>query len=626
MYKTRYLIIVAALIVAVAASAQAAPMEKASEADLIAVLTSDDSPKADKAITCKKLAIYGSAKAVPALKPLLADAELCSWARIALEAIPGPEADAALRDALGSLEGRQLIGAINSLGVRRDAKAVDALAGLLKNDNAEVASSAAAALGKIGGEPAAKVLRQSLADAPEGVRSAVAEGCVLCAEQFLADGKTTEAVAIYDEVRKAGVPKQRIVEATRGAILARGADGIPLLVEQLRSKDKKLFQIGLMTAREMTQVDVSAALLAELENATPMRGAMLMAAVADRGGATASPAILKAATEGPKPLRMAAVRVLQKSGDAACAPALLKIATDEDADLAETARTALAEFPGKQIDATIAAGLADAQGETLVMLMELVGRRRVAATPALVKALGSSDATVRQAALAALGETVELKDLGVLIAPVTSPKNEEDTATAVKALSVACARMPDGDACAAKISAAMKDAPVATKCTLLNVLGAMGGPAALKAIGTAGKDDSPELQDAATRVLGGWMSVDAGPVLLDLAKNAPVEKYRIRAIRGYIRLVRQFNMPAKQRVEMCVKALQTADRATEKKLVLNEVVGLDRYASRDMLRLAIAATKDPQLKEDAAKVAMKIAQKITGDPAKAKKLVEEMSK
>ena len=69
------------------------------------MLESKTAPKAEKAITCKKLAIYGSADAVAALKPLVADKELASWARIALEAIPGPEADETLRDALGSLEG-----------------------------------------------------------------------------------------------------------------------------------------------------------------------------------------------------------------------------------------------------------------------------------------------------------------------------------------------------------------------------------------------------------------------------------------------------------------------------------------------------------------------------------------
>ena len=59
--------------------------------------------------------------------PLLLDEQLTSWARIALEVIPGPEADAALREAMGKLSGRHRIGVINSIGFRRDAAAVTAL-------------------------------------------------------------------------------------------------------------------------------------------------------------------------------------------------------------------------------------------------------------------------------------------------------------------------------------------------------------------------------------------------------------------------------------------------------------------------------------------------------------------
>ena len=92
--------------------------------------------------------------------------------------------------------------------------------------------------GKIGNADAAKALEQSLASAPPKVRSAVAEGLVLCAERLLAKGQDAPAVAIYDEVRKADVSKQRILEATRGAILARKQEGIALLLEQLRSPDK----------------------------------------------------------------------------------------------------------------------------------------------------------------------------------------------------------------------------------------------------------------------------------------------------------------------------------------------------------------------------------------------------
>ena len=70
--------------------------DEAKEKESLAVLRSD-APAADKAIACKKLAIYGSSASVGDLAKLLPDPQLSSWTRIALEAIPGPEADEALR-------------------------------------------------------------------------------------------------------------------------------------------------------------------------------------------------------------------------------------------------------------------------------------------------------------------------------------------------------------------------------------------------------------------------------------------------------------------------------------------------------------------------------------------------
>ena len=146
-----------------AADDSTSPAEK--QRQLISVLQSDAPPQ-EKAITCKKLLVYGTKDAVPALAALLKDKDLASWSRIALEAIPDPAAAAALRDALGQVEGRLLVGVINSIGVRRDAQAVPALVEKLNSSDAQVASAAAAALGAIGGELAAKALDQSLRSSP----------------------------------------------------------------------------------------------------------------------------------------------------------------------------------------------------------------------------------------------------------------------------------------------------------------------------------------------------------------------------------------------------------------------------------------------------------------------------
>src|SRR5688500_2553355 len=241
--KTRYTTtIVAAAVLALASftfaqDRKAAAAEK--ERELIAIIKSDK-PAAEKAIPCKHLAIYGSKEAVPALAALLPDKDLSSWARIALEAIPDPAADEALRDALGKVQGRELVGVMNSIGRRhRDAKAIAPLAKRLQEDDEQVVAAAAVAIGQIGGDEARQVLEQALASGSAAAKSGIGEGAIFCAERYLADGNAGAAAKLYDAVRTAAdVPKQRQVEATRGAILARQSDGVPLLVEQLRSDDK----------------------------------------------------------------------------------------------------------------------------------------------------------------------------------------------------------------------------------------------------------------------------------------------------------------------------------------------------------------------------------------------------
>ena len=604
-----------AAIGALTANAMAQEPASDKERELIGVLTSD-APKAEKAITCKFLAVYGSAAAVPELAKLLPDEQLSSWARIALEAIPGPEADAALREASQSVEGRLLVGVINSIAVRRDAGAVELLTDRLEDADAQVASSAAVALGKIGNDAATKTLRDVLANGPPAIRSAVAEGCVLCAERSLAEGKAAVAVAIYDEVRAAEVARTRLLEATRGAILARGQDGIPLLVEQLRAPDKGLFQIALFTAREFPGNQVDEALAEELRSARPERGALIVEAMADRKETVVLAAVRDAATDGARPVRLAAISALGRVGDTSCLAPLLDITAEGDEELAATAKKALAELPGANVDRDIVALLPSAEGQKYLALIELVGQRRIAALEPLLEAVDHSDKEVRAAALTSLGSTVPQEKLSVLITQVTSPKHADDAPVAQLALKTAAVRMANREKCAADLAAALDRAPVATKLVLLDILGAVGGTKALDAVVAAAKSNNDQLQDASTRLLGEWMTIDVAPPLLDLAKTTPADRYTVRAMRAYIRVARQFVMPEEERLAMCRNALEAARQPAERTLVL-EV--LQRYPSLDMLKLAVDVMQQfPEQKDEATEAMLVVASKLKdkGDEVK----------
>ena len=364
------------------------------------------------------------------------------------------------------------------------------------------------------------------------------------------------------------------------------------------------------------------ALGAAMDSVASHRRALLVVALADCDAPAVLPIMVETAKVGEKSVRMAAVGMLRRVGNASCVPVLLDVAVEADEELVDAAKTALEGLPGKDVDAELVARLAKAEGKARPVLIELAGRRRVeSAVPALLVAADDSDVQVRAAALVALGSAVGPGDLGFLISRVVAPKAGDDAKVAAQALLAAAIRMPDREACAAQLTDAMANAALPAKCSILEVLGAMNGEKALATLGRAAKDPSPELQDAASRLLGDWMSVDAAPVLLDLAKTAPDAKYQIRALRGYIRLVRQFPVPDSQRADMCRAALDAATRNEEKALVL-EV--MERYPSIDMLKLAIDAGKTPAMKNDAARVAMAIAQKLGGQSIDVQTLLNQI--
>jgi len=558
------------------------------ERQLIAVLQSE-APPAEKAITCKRLAVYGSKEAVPALAALLPNKELNSWARIALEAIPDRAADDALREALGKTQGRLLVGVINSIGVRRDAAAVEPLIARLKDADVEVAAAAASALGRIGGAAAAKALEPLLATAPAFVRSEAADGCVRIAERYLAEGKRAEAIRLYDLVRQAPVPKQRVLEGTRGAILARGPkEGLPLLVELLRSPDKGMFHIALTTARELPGREVTEAVAAEWERAEASRQTPLVMVLADRSDAAVLPTIRKAAQSPSKPMRLAAVGALERMGTLAAVPVLLDLSVEDDAEVSKAAKAALVRLPGKDVNPDIVARLPRSSGKTRRALVEVVGQRRIAeALPAVVACASDPDESVRRAVIGTIGLIGEEKQAADLVAMLPKAQTPREREEIEKALIGICGRR--GAGCLPQVLPLARSPEPANRLTALHALASIGGPQALAAVTAALEDSNAEVQDEAVRTLatwpGNWPDDDgvAAP-LLKLARSTGKTSHQVLGLRGaleYAQSGKKLNDDA--RVAMVKDLLPLITRAEEKRLAIAALGAAPTAASIEML-------------------------------------------
>ena len=360
-------------------------------------------------MACKQLSVYGSARRSPNWPSYF---PMSSWppgSRIALEAIPGAAADEALRKASESLQGRLLVGVINSIGVRRDTSAVELLVGRLKDKDADVASAAAVALGHIGNAAAATAAPQSAARRRRSkVRSAVAEGCVLCAERFLAEGngcRSSGNLRRSPQGRSSQAANRWKRRAARSSPAGRRHSAPASSSSAHRTKDCS--RSALSTAREFPGDEVDNALGRRTRRGPARAGR----AGHRRHGRPQGHGRSACRAEG----RPARADAGSPGGDRRPGPRwrcnLPRAAAGHRDRIrspksAKTAKEALADLPGDGVDKEIVARLAKAEGKTYPVLIELVGQRRIEATAALLKALNSSDRAVRSAALTALGNTV----------------------------------------------------------------------------------------------------------------------------------------------------------------------------------------------------------------------------
>ena len=585
---------------------EAAPLsaadKKAEEQKLIAVLQGNSQPF-DKDVACRRLAVIGSKDAVPALSAMLADANLCDIARHGLENIPDPAVDEALRAALGKVQGKQLVSVIRSVGTRRDAQAVGDLAKLLGNADTDVASAAAVALGKIGDANAVKALEQALASAPAAVLPAVGEGCLTITDALLAQDKRDEAMALADRVRaQTKAPAQVRSGALRAAVLARQAAGVPLIIEQLKGEEKEMIRCALAVARQLPGPEATKALAASLDKLPTDRRVLLILAIGDRRDPAALPAILAEVKGGEKVVRAAALRILGQISDASVVPILLKEAADSADEAAQSAKGTLAGLRGKEVDAAILDVIAKSDPRTQRVAIEVAGDRRLAASApaltkltedadanrdvrlaaikvlgdlggpaaasALFKAIADADKEIRAAAAKALGATAGADDLDKLIAVLVKTKDAQEMQAVENALGLVIARIPEKQACADKLLAALGQADAPAKSALLRRLSATPVPKALQAIRAATTDANNEVKDAAVHALCDWQGPEAAPELLDMAKGSANPTYKILALRGYMRLIGDKNIPADKKLAMCKEAAALAQRDDDKKQLL----------------------------------------------------------
>jgi HEAT repeat protein len=606
-------------------SMASAEFRKVIETRLLQFLQSKATAAA-KEVAYRGLSLVGTNASVPVLAPLLTHVETAEMARYALAAIPGPEADEALRKSLGQAPNDQVrIGIVGSLGHRKDAKSVPALAGMVSFSNAELTGAVLAALANIADQPSLDALAAARSKSSGQVRDLAAEAYVACADQFRARGDKATAVGVYRQMIAPGEPPMIRIRALAGLTGAEGRGALQDLTAAIESGDSQTQPVAIRLLNGIPGPDITRALVAEVPNVPAFAQVHLLTALAWRGDVSARPAALAALKSDVPEVRAAALAGLGKLGDDTSVMALAEAAAAGKEPEQSAARRSLSELRGSGIDPAIVAAIGSSSGKVRAELILAAGERvTVSAADVLVRVARETDPEARREALRALrnvggsGQAQALLDL-LVKAPAAAERRD-----ATQTLSMVLRRSTSATV-GAVIAAYQTTSAIEARLSLIEVMGQSSSDAALPLLRSSLNDANPQIARAAVLALTGWDTPAPLMDLFNLAKGGPrtvpmdqpdpaagrggpagggrglgappTNNLQVLALRGVLKLMlAPSQRPASGSGAMLAESMRLASQTAEK---INILSMLPYFPSRESLEVAQAAVRDPAVANEA---------------------------
>ena len=578
----------------------------------LAVLQSEHS-LAEKDAACARLKWIGTARCVPTLASLLTDDQLSHSARYALESMPGPEAEAALLQALAKTSGSNQIGVINSLAVRRDTVAVPAVGKLLSGADTNVACAAAMALGRIGGQQAIEALQGAWPHPLSGaLHDAEFDGLLACANRLLTEGDRASALIIFQGLNRYSKTEAEGHALFRGVILASGPRGISLMAQAIAGNDAAEQGAALQVAAQMEGSDATRALADLLPRVKVPVQIALLDCLDRRGDTSAMAAVAKMADSSDPDMRLAAINALGDLGDGSVALLLAREAATATGQEKIAARQALVNLRRGDVTPALLAAFTTAPATVEPELIRALGDRGDAsAVPKLLEMAHSQDEGMRSSSLQALALLAGPTQLADLVQLAVQATTDDARSEAADALGSACQRLESrsGHCDVQALVEAVRSGPLAARLALLPVCSGLPEPLVREALRAALQDSEIRVREAARHVLCDTRDGELLPDLLQLA-SGDEEKTRRLAIRGCVRLATQeegVKLSNEQKLAAFKTILDKPLDAPEKRLVLS---GLASIPDRQALGLAAAMLDDPAVQAEAAQSVIAIAGSI----------------
>lgn len=604
--------------------AEAAEAAVPAEEKLIETLRSDRS-LTEKDQACALLWRVGTSKSVPVLAELLEHPELSHSARLALTAIPAPEAGEALIRALEKTSGLLKAGIVSSLGDRRQALAVAPLSQALEDSNGTVANAAAKALGQIGTTESMRALSTALPSSGGTLRASILDSILACSDRLIDQGKGAEARTILQQLTTEDCDYVRLA-AHRALFRAAGDGASAMIAEALTGPQGPAQTAAIGLIHELKAKGLSEAIVKVLPQVSADTQVAVIHGLAQRGEMSTAPAIAACAQSSNSSVRLTALSALGLVGDSKVVPLLVSAAASgRNLDQA-AARLALVQLPPRGVNEALLAELRNAASVNKVEAARALAERGEAdAIPALL-GLASSNNPAAPVALEALAALASPKDLPSFVTLIQQAPTDDLRAQCTSALEraliqwQAAGKQPDPG----PLSRGTATGTVAARSSLLRVCGLLPVAETRAALRKGLSDSTTELRLSAAEGLCETTDPELIPDLCALATSGENEALRTSATRAVTRIVIE-NAPAGATPDWRLKPLQDLLASANLRVEQARVVlaGIAEIPGAASLQAAQSKLGNPAIADEAARAVIKLVPSVT-DTTVARRALEQV--
>jgi HEAT repeat protein len=554
-----------------------------------------------QAFLIRQLQRAGKKESIKPLKGYLDDNRLCEPATQALLAIGTPEAEKALLKMLGKVSGANRITLIKALGELQSKEATKKILGFATDKNDELRQVTLFALANIGDPLAGSAVRALSLEATSYERTRAPSLYLLYAQRLSESGHKILCANICRKlITSYTAPQESHIPCTALTLLvdAVGKNAFEDILRAMDSPDPGLRARALELSDRIPGEEATAKWIDRLEAASPEVQSQIIAMLGQRGDATALPILREKLMSHRKVIKLASIPAAARLGREAVFPDLLSLLRTDQQDEIAAVKQALLGFPSRLLIPESVKIMEKVPPFSQVALIEILSERHAKEhVKVLFAKTGSDNEDVRRAALEGLANLAGPQDMPRLIDMLIVTDRIQDIRPIQNAIIASANQSEEKDNRANLLLKILQTAKEDKQPDLLRPLSRIGSPNALQAVIAKTQSENLQIQTVAISVLADWPDFEATEELSRIWRNTESQKYLLVAVRGYVRLVHESDMPPDTKLEKYREVLGHVSYPAAKAIVLGR---LGAIRTSEAFKISVSFLKNLELKSQAA--------------------------